>query len=82
MASKVAERTAEPPMPGMKRVELWVWDTESPEFRAALERDTEIARAERAAAEEREALRWCEAMFDELMEEVEAEEERARAARR
>jgi hypothetical protein len=62
---------------GLRPIELWVWDNDSPEFQALLREEIEIIRAQAGSADERDALRWSEAAFDALMEEIEAEEQRA-----
>lgn len=78
MASKLVERTDEPPAPGMRRVELRVWDTESPEFQAMLERSAAILRTRAIAAEEQDVTDWCEATAAEVWAGIDEDEERAR----
>ncbi len=75
--NKSASARSEQRARGLRPVELWVWDNDSPEFQALLREETEITRAQAGSADERQALRWSDAAFDELMEEVEAEERRA-----
>jgi hypothetical protein len=81
MASRTDSESASPQSEqrarGLRPVELWVWDNDSPEFQALLREEMEITRAQAGSADERDALRWSEAAFDELMEEIEAEEQRA-----
>ena len=66
---------------GLRPVELWVWDTASPEFQQQLRREAELVRAHAATAEGQAVQAFCDAAFDEMMEAVEAAEERVRAAR-
>jgi hypothetical protein len=63
---------------GLRRVELWVWDRDSPEFQALLREETEITRGHALSSDEREAADWSEAAFDDLMAEIEQEEAAAR----
>jgi ribosomal protein S19E (S16A) len=67
---------------GLRPVELWVHDTGSPAFLERLWREAEAIRAHARTKDGRAVEALGEALFDEMMEEVEAEEERARASRR
>lgn len=73
----MAAEPVEAPEPGMRRIELWVWDQDSPEFRAALERSAAAMRSRAASAEEREVLAWGEAATAELWAGIDEAEERA-----
>ena len=56
--------------PGLRRVELWIWDERSPEFERLVCEETEINRAQTCTYDEREVIRWSEALFDDLMDEA------------
>ena len=83
MASRVLDRgAAEPPAPESARSELRRGRSAlSPELLERLERDADRVRAFEASEEGRAVQAWCDAHFDETLREIEAEEERARAAR-
>lgn len=63
---------------GLRPIELWVWDTRSPEVQAMLARNAEIMRARAANAEERAVMAEIEEYTAEILERVEADEEAAR----
>lgn len=86
MAQETAEKVARYRMRqrarGLRPVELWVHDTGSPAFLERLRREAEVIRAHARTEDGRAVEALGEALFDEMMEEVEAEEERALASRR
>lgn len=71
-AEKAARYRARQRARGLRPVELWVYDTASPEFQERLRRDAVIMRAR--SAEEQEVLAWCEAMAAEVWAEIDAAE--------
>ena len=85
MASKVAERVGRHRKrlraSGLRPVELWLYDADSPVIRERLEREAPLIRAHEASDEGRAVQAEADATFDEAMAELDAAEERARPAR-
>lgn len=67
---------------GLRPVELWVYDTGSHAFLERLQREAEMIQAHARSEEARAIEAFGEALFDEMMEEIEVQERQARATRR
>jgi hypothetical protein len=84
MASEVAERVARHRRrlraSGLRPVELWLYDADSPVIRERLEREAPLIHAHEASDEGRAVQAEADATFDEAMAELDAVEERARPA--
>lgn len=61
---------------GLRPIELWVHDTDSPEFQERLRRSAELLRDHSSS---REGDAFGEAELEEIAREIDASEERARA---
>jgi hypothetical protein len=79
VAERMADYRARQRAKGLRPVELWVHDTSSPAFQDRLRRSADLLRDHPST---REGDAFCEAAWEELAHEIDAAEERARAAKR